>query len=163
MSKAPCGHSGHARRLIQQPLHELTEKLRLGDRKITAPRQAILNVLRRHAHPLTIKEIHQELDKSDCDPATVYRNMHTLEGLGLVKRFDFGDGSARFELVEGEESVHHHHLVCRNCSLILEIDDCWLAAVEKELAKAHGFAEINHRLEFFGVCPKCQAAGAGAS
>ena len=157
MSKAPCGHPAHARRLIQQPLTDLTEKLRQGDRKITAPRQAILDVLRRHAHPLTIKEIHQELNTAECDVATVYRNMHTLAGLGLVKRFDFGDGSARFELVEGDTSVHHHHLVCRSCSVILELDECWLAQVEKQLASLHGFTGITHRLEFFGTCPKCQA------
>ncbi len=163
MSDSPCNHPGHGRRLIQPPLHELTDKLRQQDRKVTGPRQAILEVLRRHAHPLTIKEIHEEIGKADCDAATVYRNMHTLQKLGLVKRFDFGDGAARFELVEGDDSFHHHHLVCTVCSLVLELDDCQLARVEGELAKAHRFANVHHRLEFFGVCPKCQGTASGGN
>ena len=101
--KSPCPQHPHPHRLIQQPLSDLTEKLRRGELKITAPRQAILDVLRRHACPLTTKEIHRSLGKSDCDLATVYRNMHTLEGMGLVRRHDFGDGAARFELSSDED------------------------------------------------------------
>ena len=134
---------------------ELTQKLRDKDRKITGPRQAILNVLRRHANPLTNREIHAALGKSDCDLATIYRNMHTLESMGLVKRFDFGDGAARFELVEGESDHHHHHLICRQCQTIVEIEGCFPSEMEAALAKRHGFSKISHRLEFFGICPRC--------
>ena len=45
-----------------------------------------------------------------------------LEGVGMVKRFDFGDGVARFELVTCDEHAHHHHLVCTCCADIVEID-----------------------------------------
>lgn len=150
----PCSHHAHPHRLVQQPLAELTEKLRAGSRKITGPRQAILDVLRRHASPLTNREIHAALGKDDCDLATIYRNMHTLQEMGLVRRFDFGDGTARFELATDDS--HHHHLVCRQCSMVVEIDDCFPAALEQELARRHGFTQLTHRLEFFGLCPRCQ-------
>jgi len=155
--KSPCPQHRHPHRLIQQPLSDLTEKLRRGELKITAPRQAILEVLRRHASPLTIKEIHGALGKSDCDIATIYRNMHTLEGLGLVHRHDFGDGAARFELSsDGDGDHHHHHLVCNQCSRVVELDDCILGDFEQLLAKRHGFSSISHRMEFFGICPGCR-------
>ena len=94
-----CSQHAHPHRLVQQPLTELTDRLRASSRKVTGQRQAILDVLRRHASPLTNRQIHDALGKADCDLATIYRNMHTLTEMGLVKRFDFGDGSARFELV----------------------------------------------------------------
>lgn len=157
--KNACSQHAHPHRLVQQPLNELTDRLRAGSRKVTGQRQAILDVLRRHASPLTNREIHEAIGKSDCDLATIYRNMHTLEDMGLVKRFDFGDGSARFELVTDESGHHHHHLVCNGCSTIVEIEDCFPPEYEAELARRHGFAAITHRLEFFGTCPKCQRAG----
>ena len=152
----PCAQHAHPHRLVQTSLGELTQKLRDQARKITGPRQAILDVLRRHAHPLTNKEIHAALGKSDCDLATIYRNMHTLQSMGLVKRYDFGDGAARFELVEGDDAHHHHHLVCRACQAIVEIEGCFPPELEAELARRHGFSDISHRLEFFGLCPRCR-------
>jgi Fe2+ or Zn2+ uptake regulation protein len=47
--------------------------------------------------------------------------------------------------------------------VVLEIDDCWLANVERDLARTYKFANIHHRLEFFGVCPKCQASAGPAA
>lgn len=154
----PCAVHARPHRLIQPPLADLTERLRQGDRKVTGPRQAMLDVLRRHASPLTIREIHAALDGTGCDVATVYRNMHTLEEMGVVKRFDFGDGAARFELLEAETDHHHHHLVCRGCGMVVEVDGCFPAELEQSLADRHGFTGISHRLEFFGTCPRCRAA-----
>lgn len=154
--KQPCSQHSHPHRLVQQPLTELTEKLRAGSRKVTVPRQSILDVLRRHAHPLTNREIHAALGKADCDLATIYRNMHTLEKMGLVKRFDFGDGAARFELITDGSDHHHHHLICRSCSTVIEVEECFTRELEGILAQRHGFSDISHRLEFFGFCPRCQ-------
>jgi Fur family ferric uptake transcriptional regulator len=153
----PCPQHQHPHRLIQQPLSDLTDKLRQGELKITAPRQAILDVLRKHSSPLTIKEIHTSLGKLDCDLATIYRNMHTLERMGLVRRYDFGDGAARFELSPEDSDAHHHHLVCSRCARIVELDDCFLNEFQDQLAHRHGFTQISHRMEFFGICPNCQA------
>jgi Fur family ferric uptake transcriptional regulator len=155
-----CSQHAHPHRLVQQPLTELTDRLRAGSRKVTGQREAILDVLRRHASPLTNREIHAALGKNDCDLATIYRNMHTLTSMGLVKRFDFGDGAARFELLTDASDHHHHHLVCNQCSAIVEIEDCFPTEYEEALAKRHGFTAVTHRLEFFGTCPRCQKSTA---
>jgi len=151
----PCQHV-HVARPIQQPLAELTDRLRQRARKITGPRQAILEVLRRHPHPMTNREIQAALTDDGCDLATIYRSMHLLEEMGMVKRFDFGDGAARFELVGLGDDGHHHHLICRECSTIVEVDGCVPLELEQALARRHGFAGVTHKLEFFGVCPRCQ-------
>ena len=138
------------------PLPDLTERLRRKARKITGPRQAILELLRRQHGPLSIREIHRALPGADCDLATVYRSIHLLEGMGMVKRFDLGDGSARFELLTEGDDGHHHHLVCTRCAEVFELADCFTEEWEARIAAASGFKALTHRLEFFGICPQCQ-------
>ena len=135
----------------------LTSRLRRGSRKITGPRAAILEILRQHPHPLTNREIFNEMSADGCDLATVYRAMQMLEKLGMVKRFDFGDRAARFELVEEGDDGHHHHLICTRCSGVVEIQECFPAEIETRIAAVNGFKAVTHRLEFFGICPDCQA------
>lgn len=139
-------------------LPELAERLRRRARKVTGPRQAILNLLRQQAHPRSIKEIHGALPAGDCDLTTVYRSMHLLEGMGMVKRYDLGDAVARFELLADGDDGHHHHLVCTRCAGIIEIEECSMHALERQLARRNGFQAVTHKLEFFGICPGCQRA-----
>lgn len=134
----------------------MTNRLRHQLRKITGPRKAILEILRKRPHPMTNKEIFAALPKGRCDLATVYRAMHLLEAIGMVKQFDFGDGIARFELIHEGEDSHHHHLVCTCCAEIVEIEECGLDKLEKNIAAKNGFAGVTHKLEFFGLCPDCQ-------
>ena len=140
----------------KQELTALTSRLRREAHKITGPRAAILEILRHHPHPLTNKEIFAELPKGECDLATIYRAMQLLEKLGMVKRFDFGDGASRFELVGEGDDGHHHHLICTQCAEVVEIAECFPAEIENRIARANGFAAVTHRLEFFGLCPECQ-------
>ena len=134
----------------------LTNRLRRQSRRVTGPRAAILEILRRHPHPLTNRDILAALPGGQCNLATIYRAMHLLEGMGMVKRFDFGDGAARFELVGEGDDGHHHHLVCTRCAGVIEIDECFPRAIESRIAAANGFKNVTHKLEFFGLCPDCQ-------
>lgn len=137
-------------------LEDLTARLRRGARRVTGPRQAILRILQQHRGPLSNKEIFEALGDGGCDLATVYRSVHMLEGMGLVTRCDFGDGVARFEVVREGPSGHHHHLVCTSCAAIIELDGCLANSWQEKIAKESGFARVTHRLEFFGLCPRCQ-------
>ncbi len=134
----------------------LTGRLRQQSRKVTGPRQSILELLRRHAHPLTNREILAALPAGRCDLATIYRAMHLLEEMGMVKRFDFGDGVARFELMGENDDGHHHHLVCTRCAGVVEIEECFPRKIERRIAARNGFKAVTHKLEFFGLCPDCQ-------
>lgn len=82
--------------------------------------------------------------------------MHLLEEMGMVKRFDFGDRAARFELVGEDNDGHHHHLVCTRCTEVVEIEECSIHELEEQIAARNGFATVTHKLEFFGICPRCQ-------
>jgi len=137
-------------------MSRLTEKLRCRDRRITGPRQAVLDVLRVQRHPLTIKEIHGLLPVVKCDLATIYRSIRLLQDLKLVQRFDFGDGVARFEMLASDDHGHHHHLICTECSRIVEIEECFPPDLQSKIARDNGFQRVTHKLEFFGICPDCQ-------
>ena len=147
---------GHSHSHKQQKLSALTRRLRGRAKRITGPRQAILEILRRHPHPMTNREILAAMPKDRCDLATIYRAMHLLEGMGMVKRFDFGDGAARFELIGEGNDGHHHHLICTRCAAVVEIDECFLREIESRIADQNGFKAVTHKLEFFGICPACQ-------
>ena len=153
MNRKPC-NCGHKPQ--QHELSSLTGRLRRESRKITGPRAAILEILGQHHHPLTNKEIFAELPKGQCNLATIYRAVRMLERLGMVKRFDFGDGVARFELVAEGDDGHHHHLICTQCAQVVEIGECFPTEIEQRIAAQNGFRAVTHRLEFFGVCPDCQ-------
>ncbi len=107
---------------------------------------------------MTNREIFAVLPRGRCDLATIYRAMHLLEEMGMVKRFDFGDGTARFELVGEGNDGHHHHLVCTGCAEVVEIEECFPSEIETGIAAANGFKNVTHKLEFFGLCPACQLA-----
>jgi Fur family ferric uptake transcriptional regulator len=146
----------HTHSQPRQELSALTGRLRQQSRKITGPRAAILEILRRHPHPLANREIFAAMPAGQCDLATIYRAMHLLEEMGMVKLFDFGDGVARFELVGEGDDGHHHHLVCTRCAEVVEIEECFPSAIESRIAAANGFKNVTHKLEFFGLCPDCQ-------
>jgi Fur family ferric uptake transcriptional regulator len=105
---------------------------------------------------MTTKDVLKQLGQSDCDLATVYRSLHLLESIGMVKRFDFGDGVARYELVGTDKHEHHHHLICVRCAQVVEIEECFPRKWEQEIAQRHSFTAVTHKLEFFGVCPRCR-------
>jgi len=148
----------HSHSHSKQKLSALKSRLRGQSRKITGPRAAILEILRKHPHPLTNRNILSEMQKggAHCNLATVYRSMHMLEKMGMVKRFDFGDGSGRFELMGENDDGHHHHLVCTRCSAVVEIEECFTGELEEKIAERNGFTAISHKLEFFGICPQCR-------
>lgn len=134
---------------------ELANRLRSEARRMTGPRQAILELLRKHRHPLSIKEIHAQLPEG-CDLATVYRALHLLEDMRVVKRFDLGDHVARFELLADGDDGHHHHLICTRCAGVTEVDGCGIEVIQQKIAEQSGFKTVTHKLEFFGICPSCQ-------
>ncbi len=139
---------------------DLKEKLRRSDRRITGPRRAILDVLSRHPHPMTTRQIRLAMTECACDLVTVYRSVKLLVEMELVDRFDFGDGSARFELAGNHNTMHHHHLICTRCDEVVEIEECFTNQWEERITRESGFIGVTHKLEFFGVCPDCQKPSA---
>jgi len=140
-------------------LESILARLRGSRLKITEPRKAILKALVENHGPFSAEELHARLPKKLCDVVTVYRCLTSLEGAGLVRRCEFGDGTARYELAE-ESDHHHHHVICKHCKRVEVLDDCELGEIDR-FAQKKGFTEVSHSLEFFGVCSRCRRPAGG--
>ncbi|OQX80464.1 MAG: ferric uptake regulation protein [Candidatus Omnitrophica bacterium 4484_70.1] len=133
--------------------------------RVTLPRQIILEVLSKTSKHLSAEDIYIAVHKiyPNIGLTTVYRTLELLVQMGLIFKFDFGDGRARYELSEGPKGVrHHHHLVCINCNRIIDYTDFieeelkLLNQIEKGLSKKFNFKITNHLIQFYGLCDKCQ-------
>jgi Fur family transcriptional regulator, ferric uptake regulator len=132
----------------------LLESLRNSGLRITEPRIGVLEALLNGHGPFTTEEIYSFVhEKNGCDLATIYRSLASLETAHLIKRCEFGDGTARYEL-SSLEKHHHHHLICRKCKKVEVLDDCELQEIDR-FARKKGFSNVTHSLEFFGLCPDC--------
>ena len=85
--------------------------------------------------------------------ATVYRALQTLVDAGSadVLRTDAGEAAYR-----ACGASHHHHLVCRSCGRTVEVRGPAVETWADDMAAQHGYAEVSHSLELFGICSACQ-------
>src|SRR5690606_21771499 len=90
--------------------------------------------------------------------ATIYRALEMLVQSGLVAEHDFGEARKRYEHLCGQTPVHARR-VCTECGKVTEIQSPDLVRVQEEVAKQHGFQAARHRMETYGLCAECQAAG----
>ncbi len=132
--------------------------------RITLGREAILEVLSKADKHLSAEDIYMKLHPNypNIGLTTVYRTLDILANLGLVFKFDFGDGRARYELVEESKSAHHHHhLVCTDCNRVIDYTDFideeveLLKETEKGLSRKYNFKITNHLIQFYGLCNTC--------
>ena len=128
---------------------KITEILKLGKLKITPIRLKLMDALEHATEPIRAKDLVKQV-KSDI--VTVYRNLETLNRLGLVSQVFLDQKEAYFELKAG----HHHHAICENCGRVSDIHDLGHKKLDDEALKASGFDSIRrHSLEFFGICKSC--------
>lgn len=88
--------------------------------------------------------------------ATVYRALQSLVESGEVDQVQTDAGEAAYRLCS---DTHHHHLVCRRCGRTVEIEGPAVERWADRVGADHGYAEVSHSVELFGLCPTCQGAG----
>lgn len=86
---------------------------------------------------------------------TVYRALQSLSDAGDVDVLRTGDGESVYRACAS--TAHHHHLVCRSCGRTVEIGGPAVERWAESVATEHGFTDISHTVEIFGVCPQCAA------
>ncbi len=84
--------------------------------------------------------------------ATVYRALQALAEAGEVDVLRTEDGESAYRRCS---ATHHHHLVCRSCGATVEVEGPAVERWADAVAAEHGFTEVAHTLEIFGICANC--------
>ena len=137
-------------------LETMIQKMRGKGLRITPQRIAILKVLSTSKGHPSVEKIYEQVKKEfpTTSVATVYKNVSVLKELGEVLELSFGPDSSRYD---GNKPDPHPHLICIKCKKIIDPDLDSLKDVSEELINETGFRITSHRLDFFGICPECQA------
>jgi Fur family transcriptional regulator, ferric uptake regulator len=124
----------------------------------TRQRTEILSLLEDLDEFRSAQQLHEMLRGrgSTVGLATVYRAVQTLSEQGAVDLLRTADGEAVYRRCQRRN--HHHHLVCRSCGKAVEIDGPAAEAWAARMGSAHGFTDISHTIELFGLCEDCRAA-----
>lgn len=84
--------------------------------------------------------------------ATIYRTLQAMSEAGEVDSVRTDDGGTIYRMCG---PAHHHHLVCKSCGLTVELDGPTVERWAASAAEDHGFSEVTHVVELFGLCGAC--------
>jgi Fur family ferric uptake transcriptional regulator len=126
--------------------------------RATRQRAAVSGLLDRVADFRSAQEIHEELRRvgEGIGLTTVYRTLQALADAGEVDVLRTGSGEAVYRRCASDD--HHHHLVCRRCGRAVEIAGPAVETWAQRVADEHGFTDLSHTVEIFGLCRECSAA-----
>jgi Fe2+ or Zn2+ uptake regulation protein len=132
------------------------DQLRTAGLRVTRPRLSVLGVLAEHPHvdadtiATAARAVHPSIS-----PQAVYGVLKALVGAGMARRIEPAGGPALYELRVGD---NHHHLVCRGCGVVADVDCVVGAAPCLAPSDAAGFAVDEAEVVFWGLCADCQVA-----
>jgi len=136
---------------------DVENALRGAALRVTRPRVSVLTALYEHPHADTdtvIRAVREDL--GDVSHQAVYDVLRALTGAGLIRRIEPSGSVARYESRVGD---NHHHVVCRSCGSIADVDcavgdtPCLIASDD------HGFTIDEAEVTYWGLCPTCSTAG----
>jgi Fur family ferric uptake transcriptional regulator len=132
-------------------VHKLNE---LGYR-LTPQRLMIVSAIENSDNHISAEEIYAKVVAKypHVNISTVYRTLELLKQVGLVTETDMGEGRVRYHPVGKGQ---HHHLVCKDCGAIIDLDESVLSSLKDALLQEYKFiADLKH-LAIFGHCVKCK-------
>ena len=131
------------------------ELLREHGLRVTRPRLAVLEVLTQGGH-LEVDDIAQQVREriESVSIQGIYDVLGALSRAGLARRIEPAGSPARFEARVGD---NHHHIVCRGCGTIEDVDCEVNERPCLDPGTGHGFEVDEAEVTFWGLCPRCQA------
>ena len=128
-------------------------KLRDADLRVTRPRLAVLSAVHDHPHADTESIIGVvRADLGDVSHQAVYDVLRALTGAGLVRRIQPSGTVSRYEARVGD---NHHHVVCRSCGVIADVDCAVGEAPCLTPSDGLGFEIDEAEVVYWGLCAAC--------
>jgi len=137
-----------------ETLDEAVSLLRDGGRRLSLARRQLLEGLFAVDRPVTAEELAAGLDGRipRSDLAVVYRNLETLEQLGLVRHVHLGHAPGRYAIVRGEPC---EYLACERCGIVTEIEPARLDDVRRLIEEEFSFHASFAHFPVGGLCSRC--------
>lgn len=138
------------------PTTDVEQSLRDAGLRVTRQRSAVLTAVTAHPHADTTTIIERaRMSLPELSHQAVYDALKALTESGLVRCIEPAGSVARYETRTDD---NHHHLVCRSCSRIVDIDCAVGAAPCLTPSHDHGFVIDEAEVVFWGQCPDCASA-----
>ena len=132
---------------------DLIERLRARGQRVTSQRLVINRMLRKRDQHVTAEEVLGAVTQTlpGTSLPTVYATLELFEQLGIVRRVNSAGGAVVFD----SRTVEHHHLICRSCGAVQDLDH--EIALDGVLAAARdtGFAPGRAAIVVDGICSRC--------
>ena len=132
---------------------DYAEQLRSAELRVTRPRVAVLEAVRAYPHADT-ETIYRAVQSGlpDVSRQAVYDVLNALTSVGLVRRIQPPGSVARYESRVGD---NHHHVVCRSCGIIADVDCAVGDAPCLTPSDHNGFVLDEAEVIYWGLCPDC--------
>ncbi len=124
--------------------------------RLSGPRSLIFQELSAAGEPLSPREIYYSLHKERrrIGLTSVYRVLGLFESLGIVFKVVNGSKSG-YKLCELED--HHHHIICKNCGHVEELNFCFISDWSTKVTEYTGYQVTDHQLNLYGLCRECKS------
>ena len=130
--------------------------LRAASLRVTGPRLAVLAAVHDHPHADTEALIRVVRERAGAvSHQAVYDVLRALTDAGLVRRIQPAGSVARYEARVGD---NHHHVVCRSCGAIADVDCAVGEAPCLTASDDGGFVVDEAEVVYWGLCPDCRSA-----
>jgi Fur family ferric uptake transcriptional regulator len=135
---------------------EFEDLLRGADLRVTRPRVAVLTAVYDNPHADTYSIIDAvRADLGDVSKQAVYDVLNALTDASLLRRIEPAGSVARYESRVGD---NHHHVVCRSCGAIEDVDCAVGATPCLDPSDARGYSIDEAEVVYWGLCPSCAEA-----
>ena len=133
----------------------LSEILRSRGYRLTPQRMIVLEAIDAADQHISAEDIHSRARAQYpyMNISTVYRTLELLKELGLVAETDLGEGRLVYHAAG---KSHHHHLVCRRCGKVQDIDEAVFERLRDVLSEKYGFDAVFEHMAIFGTCRACR-------
>ena len=115
----------------------------------------ILEVFLQTEKHLTIDELIKLLEENgyNFEPDFIMDTLKLMVRFGFAKKNRFNNGHVRYEHMHLGQ--HHDHMICTKCKKIVEFSEDRLENLQVQIAAAHGFHMLQHKMEIYGICSEC--------
>jgi Fur family transcriptional regulator, ferric uptake regulator len=135
----------------------LRDELNARGYRSTPQRQKVLKIFMELAQGehLSAEDLHSilERDGERISLSTVYRTLHLMVYMGLLRELELAEGHKHYEL--NRPLRDHHHIVCVHCNTTLEFAESSVAKIGEKTAKTAGYHVLDCQLTLYGICANC--------